>query len=1566
MKSLRYKSGAVIAAILLVIAILKPWRSSGQGDPVPVVAVSAGSYERNAPLAPASIAAAFGERLATRVEVANAQPLPTQLAGTTVLITDSAGVARLAPLFFVSPAQINFLVPADAAVGAATIKVTSGAGSVSSGALRIAGCAPALFSANASGKEAAAALALRVKGAQQSYEPVAEFDAAQNRFVTRPIDLTTAGEEVYLILFGTGVRKCSGVAARAGGLNAPLLSAGAQPDFAGLDQINIGPLPRDLIGRGRVSVAIGATDASASNLVEIEIKGQGGAAPPRIDRHEPAQARAGQEMLIHGAGFDQEKVKNLVRIAGVEAKVTEATAERLSIRVPFGIESGPISVSTPRGEGRSAGSVPVQTSVSGFIEDTRRQPLEGVTVRVRVNNGNIEARTSVEGSFALTMDASVPPALIVEIDPGSLPYPKLLLQAPVIANRDNAFPAPIPLQQTTGPSLTIGPAGNSAARAPASAAQQTGSKLIRTEDIIFEVPGGTTATFPDQSTSGRLTLTAVENSRTPVALPPGFFSSSVAQISPFNVRLNPGAKLTFPNRDSIPKGTAVKLFRIDQDAGSGTIGSFVEVNTLAVVSEDGQRIETAPNAIKDTSIYFVAAQRFTTTVAGRIVESDGVTPVRLARVRARGQEALTDGNGGFAIRNVFANQGATIVVDASFQRSNGVIDRMEPVSLIAVVGGITDIGTRRLPAEGGNRPPTIQAVASLDMNVNEMRTIPIAVNDPDPGQTVEVFVSKGLSFVTLTQTGPNLYQLKLSPVKNTDRNDAGRDILTITARDNEGASRTHDIALRVNQPPSADPQSVSLNEDSSVRITLMGRDPDDAQISFIIASNPKLGALAGSAPNLTYTPRRDENGSDSFTFKTTDGTGESGETTVSIAILPQNDAPAIFIRNDQYRLETQGGLSFTVEASDVDGDTLTLSARGRPNGAIFPDVTGRGAATGQFSWTPGSAQFGGYTVTFDAKDGAATASQTVAISVTPRWSQTQGLEGGQVFAFLNQGANLLAGGAGGVYLSANQGQSWTPVNNGLTNTQVLSLASTGARLFAGTDGAGVFVSTNQGQSWTQVNDGFLNRPENLQARSLTHAGGALFVGTDGGVFRSTNEGQSWTAMNNGIPPNTTVFAFAVSGSNLFAGASRGVFRSTDQGQSWTQVNNGLTSLIVRALLVSGSNLLAGTFTEGVFVSGNDGQSWAQANSGLTAKTILSLSASGASIFAGTSGGGVFVTSNQGQNWAQVNTGLTNIFINALAPNSTSLFAGTNGGVFRSANLGQSWGAANTGLRAVTVLSLASLNNNLFVGTGGDGPYLTINQGQSWLPANADLLNLVVPAFAIVNNRLYAGTEGGVFYTDNNGVNWPHANNGLLEARYVNALAANSSVLYAGTGPINGVFRSENLGLSWTQANNGITNPDIRALAMIGNSVFAGTEKAGIFRSTNLGQNWEPVNNGLPRCEYLRGDIRVHALHPSGMTLFAGTCDGVYRSSDQGQNWQRVSSGLPPTAFVNAIIEKNDALFIGIFGGIYMSANHLASNSGEVKWNLANTGLLHTNVYSFAPAGSNLAAGTIGGGVYFSR
>jgi len=237
-----------------------------------VSSISAASFS-GAELAADSIVAAFGSELATQTLAAPVLPLPTTLAGTTVRVRDSAGMERLAPLFFVSPGQVNYLMPVGTAPGAATVTITSGSGKLSLGSVRIATVAPGLFAANANGQGVAAAVALRVRGdGTQSYEPVARFDAATGRFVPVPIDLGPATDQVFLILYGTGFRKPSALSAmtcRIGGTNAAVLFAGGVEGLVGLDQSNA-LIPRSLIGRGEVDVVL-MVDGKAANTVRIGI-----------------------------------------------------------------------------------------------------------------------------------------------------------------------------------------------------------------------------------------------------------------------------------------------------------------------------------------------------------------------------------------------------------------------------------------------------------------------------------------------------------------------------------------------------------------------------------------------------------------------------------------------------------------------------------------------------------------------------------------------------------------------------------------------------------------------------------------------------------------------------------------------------------------------------------------------------------------------------------------------------------------------------------------------------------------------------------------------------------------------------------------------------------------------------------------------------------------------------------------------------------------------------------------------------------------------------------------------
>lgn len=238
-----------------------------------LASASAASYG-NTRFASEQIVSAFGAGLATATQAATSTPLPTTLAGTTVRARDSVGTERLAPLFFVSPGQINYQLPEGTANGNATITVTSGDGSLSGGTLPVQTVAPGLFSANANGAGVAAAVVLRVKAnGAQSYEPVAQFNSSTSRFVAVPIDLGPAGEQVFLILYGTGLRKRSAqanVTATIGGTAAETLFAGKQGSLTGVDQVNL-RIARSLMGRGEVDVVL-TVDGVIANTVRINIK----------------------------------------------------------------------------------------------------------------------------------------------------------------------------------------------------------------------------------------------------------------------------------------------------------------------------------------------------------------------------------------------------------------------------------------------------------------------------------------------------------------------------------------------------------------------------------------------------------------------------------------------------------------------------------------------------------------------------------------------------------------------------------------------------------------------------------------------------------------------------------------------------------------------------------------------------------------------------------------------------------------------------------------------------------------------------------------------------------------------------------------------------------------------------------------------------------------------------------------------------------------------------------------------------------------------------------------------
>lgn len=243
-----------------------------------VAAVSAASFVASTGLAAEAIGSAFGTNFTAAPQSAQTIPLPTTLAGVAVKVIDNSGAERLAPLFFVSLSQINFLVPNGVVSGLANITVTTSTGQTANGVVKIAPVAPGLIAANGNGQGLAAAVALRIKAdGATSYEPIVRYDPVQNRLVAVPIelgpDLGNASDQVFLLLFGTGLRghsALSAVSVKIGGVDAPVSFAGAQGELVGLDQLNA-RLPRSLARRGEVEVLL-TVEGQAANAVRVSVK----------------------------------------------------------------------------------------------------------------------------------------------------------------------------------------------------------------------------------------------------------------------------------------------------------------------------------------------------------------------------------------------------------------------------------------------------------------------------------------------------------------------------------------------------------------------------------------------------------------------------------------------------------------------------------------------------------------------------------------------------------------------------------------------------------------------------------------------------------------------------------------------------------------------------------------------------------------------------------------------------------------------------------------------------------------------------------------------------------------------------------------------------------------------------------------------------------------------------------------------------------------------------------------------------------------------------------------------
>ncbi len=227
--------------------------------------------------------------------------------------------------------------------------------------------------------------------------------------------------------------------------------------------------------------------------------------------------------------------------------------------------------------------------------------------------------------------------------------------------------------------------------------------------------------------------------------------------------------------------------------------------------------------------------------------------------------------------------------------------------------------------------------------------------------------------LTVTTTAPGTTvnadgTITYKPAANT----SGVQTFEYTVTDCHGGTATATVSVTVTAAPDAPvavPDPLTVAEDGSLTITpgdLLGNDSDadGDPLSVVIKSqpDPAKGKLTLNADGVTYTytPVKDFNGTDSFTYAASDGVSSSATVTVTITVTPANDAPVATDDEATTNEDTAVTIDVLKNDTDIDGDKLTVSTSA-PGAIVNPD--------GTITYTPALNTNGDQTFTYTVSDG---------------------------------------------------------------------------------------------------------------------------------------------------------------------------------------------------------------------------------------------------------------------------------------------------------------------------------------------------------------------------------------------------------------------------------------------------------------------------------------------------------------------------------------------------------------------------------------------------------------------
>jgi photosystem II stability/assembly factor-like uncharacterized protein len=460
----------------------------------------------------------------------------------------------------------------------------------------------------------------------------------------------------------------------------------------------------------------------------------------------------------------------------------------------------------------------------------------------------------------------------------------------------------------------------------------------------------------------------------------------------------------------------------------------------------------------------------------------------------------------------------------------------------------------------------------------------------------------------------------------------------------------------------------------------------------------------------------------------------------------------------------------------------------------------------------------------------------------------------------------------GVWQTVDGGVSFTPVNKGLKDLTIMSLAlspnyQTDKTIIASTWDQGIFISHDGGQNWHKQSRGLKKHSQADTALykdphfsdlsiSQTYAqDGTLFLAGFDGVFKSTNGGDSWRDVNIGKGA-TNIRNLAISpnyqqdGTIAISTLFQGVYLSRDRGKTWTPFNHGLGSdrLLKQNLIAEAGDL---------FFSPNYRLD----------KTLL----------ASTWGG---VATNQGKFWQQLRVpkSFRRDSYMVVSPNydsdKTVYLVTLPGKILKSTNGGKKFtNVGEIGEQAVFIPSFVispnfATDQTLYMGNFNGGIYKSVDAGATWQTINNGLTvqdnyaKLAISPNYQTDQTLLAGTSQGLLISQDAGTSWrklpgtAYGGDSYIENIAISPnYQSDSTFLISVRGK--GLFKTVDAGQTFTQIGDYVTGPIQFSPAYAADQTIFSSSGAELYQSTNGGDTWQPLV--VPKPDYNFLNILYHLV-----------------------------------------------------------------------------------------------------------